>query len=657
LNHAPGLGLRILNGSFLFTFFCCAIAATFSDTRILHAGQAPPFKLLSPAQDQVVIAKKPRIQVAFSQPMEEKSLLVMLDGIDISQVLTSTADGFSYQPIQVLQPGPHILMISGATVRGESVNQEFLFSTRHYKNLEKGFSENQLTVLGQAALGRSESRDDQIPDKRLEAGLRTNSQVREKGFDLAFNANLKFIDQDIPAVAPEKKGLDLIDFLMAADYVRGSMQTHAEFGDTQLDLSKNTLSYLVRRGAQLSMGSEIARVGGFSLNSSQTYGYDGGLGVSNDLNRHMHGVYGDLNLLDKRMRLRAIYTTGGEQGDGFGTIGLEDRNTQGNAAGLVLTTDFFQGRLVSEFEFNSSRFDADTTDDQAAESDNACRMEIQGSVDRYTYGAAYKYFGPNYEVVGNQGLEKDRAGFELNGGAGFEKHSLSLAFSSLRDNVDNDGTRPVLQTRTAAITYSYMGLERWPLSLAYQREASESSREPDGLLPVDYHMDTVSGTIGYIYNQWNISLQGNYGLMDDLTANDADTTNIMVALMPQFFTEAISVSPNLCYNQAKDHASGIQTDSYTVSMSIQGQFLDSRLAYGLGGTLDFTSTSDDLMDQQTRSYYFNLDYKLGDFLRGSITPAIGLRGESNEIHDRTTDQTTRDYAFLLTLSVGVLGSF
>jgi hypothetical protein len=656
LNHAPRSGHRVFNTPLIFTFFCCAMATLFLETNRLDAEQTAPIKLLSPAENQVVIAKKPRIEAAFTQPMNVQSLLVMLDGIDISQVLKSNAEGFSFLPIQVLPPGPHTLTISGTTARGESISQTFSFSTRHYETLEKGFSENQLTVLGQAALGRSENREEQVPDKRLEAGLRTSSQVREQGLDLAFNADLKFMDQDIPATAPEKKGLDLIDFLLSTDYVRGDMTTHAEIGDTQVDLSKNTLSYLLRRGAQLSVDSGIVKLGGFSVNSAQTYGYDGGLGVSNDLNRHVHGIYGDLNLLSQRVSLRAIYTTGGEEGDGFGTTGL-DRNAEGHATGVVLTTDFFQGRLVSEFEIDGSRFDADTTDDQAAESDNAYRMEFRGAVDRYTYGAIYKYFGPCYEVVGNQGLEKDRAGFELNGGAGFERHGVSLTFGSFRDNVDDDGTRPVLQTRTAAIVYSYMGLERLPVSLAYQIEASDSTRDPDGMLPVDYKMDTVSGTIGYLYNQWNIALQCTYGLMDDMTANNSDTTNVMVALMPQFFNEIISVSPNLCYSQAQDLAADIHTDSYTVSMSIQGQLPDSKLTYGLGGTLDFTTTSDDLMDQRTNSYYFNLDYKLGDVLQGRVTPAIGLRGESNEIHDRTTDQTTRDYAFLLVLSVGSLASF
>jgi hypothetical protein len=656
LNHAPGSDLKICNVSLRLTLLCWTAAAIFLAPQRLYAEQAPVARLLSPAQNQVVIAKKPRIEVAFAQPVETQTLLVMLDGIDISQVLTATADGFSFHPIQVLQPGPHLLAVSGTTAGGESVSQEFSFTTRHYENLEKAYSENQLTVLGQAALGRSESRDEQVPDKRLEAGLHTESQIREKGLDFALNGNLKFVDQDIPAVAPEKKGLDLIDFLMSADYTRGSMNTHAEVGDTQVDLSRNTLSYLVRRGAQISMGTGTARIGGFSVNSAQTYGYEGGLGVSNDLNRHMHGIYGDLNLLDKRLNLRTIYMTGGEEGDGFGTTGL-DRNTQGNATGVVLTTDFFQGRLVSEFELNGSDFDADTTDDQAAESDSAYRLEIRGALDRYTYTAAYKYFGPRYEVVGNQGLEKDREGFELNGGAGFDKHGFSLALASFKDNVDNDPTRPVIQTRTAALTYSYMGLERVPISLDYQREMAESSREPDGTLPVDYQMDSVSGTIAYVYNQWNIALQGNYGLMDDMTSMDADTTNVMVALMPQFFGEYVSVSPNLCYNLAKDHASAIQTDTTILSMSLQGRLPNDKFTYGLGGTLDFTSTSDDLMDQRTSSYYFNLEYKLDGFFQGYLVPSVGLRGESNEIHDRTTDQTLRDYAFLLTVSASAVISF
>ena len=40
-----------------------------------------------------------------------------------------------------------------------------------------------------------------------------------------------------------------------------------------------------------------------------------------------------------------------------------------------------------------------------------------------------------------------------------------------------------------------------------------------------------------------------------------------------------------------------------------------------------------------------------------IVPAIGLRGESNEVDDRINDVTTRDYAFMVTLSINSLTSF
>jgi hypothetical protein len=142
-----------------------------------------------------------------------------------------------------------------------------------------------------------------------------------------------------------------------------------------------------------------------------------------------------------------------------------------------------------------------------------------------------------------------------------------------------------------------------------------------------------------------------------MTAYDADTTNTLVAFMPQYYSEQISVSPNLSYNQTQDHATDIDTDAYTISMEIQGRLPNDKFRYGLGGTLDFTSTSDDMVDQRTTAFHLNLEYELGRFLKGRIIPAIGLRGESNEIDDRINDVTTRDYVFMVTLSINSMTSF
>jgi hypothetical protein len=604
----------------------------------------------------VAIAKKPRIVMALARPIDQGTLLVLLDGTDITQVLTRAGDGFAFNPIQVLEPGLHTLAVSATSSEGETLSQEFNFTTRHNERYEKAYSRNQLTVLAQNAFAKSDNLDGQVPDRRVEGNLNTLSQLQDSGLDVKVNADIKYVEQDMPTVTPEKKGLDLIDYLVTAEFNRGSVTTHAEIGDTLVDLSSNTLSSLSRRGAQLSFGGNRAKVGGFSVNSAQTYGYDGEAGIDSDTGSHIHGAYGDLNFLDNRLRMRAIYTHGGEQGDSFGTTAT-DRHAESHTTGFILTTDFFEGRLVSEIEGDFNRFDEDTTDDQTFRSDSAYRLNVQGGIDRYTYGATYKYFGANYEVVGNQCLEKDRQGIELTGGAGFERHSVSLAFANYRNNVDLDETRPVVQTQTGMVDYAYSGIERFPITFSYQLERSGSSREPAETMPVDYAIDSLSSSVSYLYNQWNIMLQGTYALQDDKTVNNADTTNTLISLMPQYFSELVSISPNLSYNRTDDRAADIQTDMVTVALDIQGRLPNDRFRYGLGGTLDFTTTSDDYVDQRTTTYHFNLEYELGRFLKGSIIPAVGLRGESNLVKDRISDTFTREYVFMVTFSANAVTSF
>ncbi len=613
-------------------------------------------QLWTPLEDQVTIAKRPKIEAVFTKPIAPQTLFIMLDGMDITQLAVVNARGFVYTPIQVLAPGNHTLTVSGESGQGQTFTQELTFTTRHYQNLELGYSENELTFVGQGKLAKSESMEGQVPDEKIEVNLRSVSKIQEKGFDLSFNTNVRYLHQDIEPIAPEKTGADLIDFLLSTHYTQGSVTTHAELGDTDIVLSENTLPYLRRRGGQLSVGSDKVAVGGFTANSAQTYGYDGELGLGNDPQKHIYGWYGDLNLMDNRLRLRLLHTAGGETGSSFG-IYTQETDKEGQVSGAVLTTDFFEGKLVTEFEYDRAEFDNDTTDGQDAEEDTAYRLQFQGGVDRYSYGLVYKYIGPQYEVVGNQGLEKDRAGIALNGGAGFDRHTVSLTYSRYQDNVEDDNTLPVLVTHTGGVDYAYLGFEKVSLNLTYQKEVAESSDEPALFAPTDRTTDTFSSGIAYALDAWNFGFQGTYSLTDDRTDMDTDCENLTLALLPQYYSEAVSVSPNLTFNQTKDLAADMTTDSYTLGLDVQGRLYKDKFSYGMGGTLDFTRTNDDSVDQQTTVYYVNLDYRIGERIWGYLSPVVGLRGESSEIEDKVFDQTTRDYVFMLVFSTTALFSF
>src|SRR5512136_468395 len=75
--------------------------------------QAPDWlNLLSPAENAEMIGRRPNIKGEFRTKVREGSLLLVLDGADITQIATVTGSGFSYRPVLVLAAGSHSLTIS-----------------------------------------------------------------------------------------------------------------------------------------------------------------------------------------------------------------------------------------------------------------------------------------------------------------------------------------------------------------------------------------------------------------------------------------------------------------------------------------------------------------------------------------------------------------
>ena len=171
---------------------------------------------------------------------------------------------------------------------------------------------------------------------------------------------------------------------------------------------------------------------------------------------------------------------------------------KGDVAGLVFTTDFFSGQLLTEIEYDESSIDhnpsgtelstslidsdlsLDTTGDtnSGKERDKAYRILIGGLKSVYSYEVSYEYTGPEYEVVGNQGLSSDRAGYSFVGGFFSEQHSVNLFANNFWDNVDSDPLYQRVNSRGGGVEYSYTGLLRFPMSISYERGSQRSEDEP-----------------------------------------------------------------------------------------------------------------------------------------------------------------------------------
>lgn len=86
---------------------------------------------ISPVPNTEIIGKRPVIKVEFSEPYAHKTIVVLLDGTDVTQVLTRTERGFEYKPIFVLSPGGHDLLISATDQEGRQFQKSISFKTRH----------------------------------------------------------------------------------------------------------------------------------------------------------------------------------------------------------------------------------------------------------------------------------------------------------------------------------------------------------------------------------------------------------------------------------------------------------------------------------------------------------------------------------------------
>jgi hypothetical protein len=616
-------------------------------------------QLLTPSEGTQIISKKPVIKCSIKVPFDPQKLLVLLDGTDISGILEITPEGFEYRPMGVLISGPHTLSITAYTAEGMELKKDFTFSTRHSKTFEEAYSNNEVTTLYEKKLGQSEKAIT-YPSWKEESNLASDSKLKEKGWEFSFNTNVRHFDQNLPVTPPLEKGLSLANYLFQGKYTANRFSFLSEIGDVQINETSNTVQGLARRGGNLVFQSQDLhlQLRSFVVKSEQVFGFNGGMGIEGTSDDHIMGVSGDLGLISDKLRFRTIYVKGGEEGDSLGisTMGGEKK---GDVLGLLLTTDFFKQKLVTEAELDFSRFDADTSDEFPREDDKAYRLKIGGASGIYTYEGFYEYMGPEYEVIGNQGLQKNREGCTLKAGANHPIHVVNLSFAQYNDNVNKDDLFPRTYTYQGTADYIFKKFQSLPIGVSYQKTRLDSRWEPPETFPVKIDTDTVTGMINYIKPPWNLGFSTSYSVQNDLTDESNDTTNITLTLIPALTLDkpSLSVSPSYSFTRSISRLINVHTDTHTATLDLRGDLFDKKLSYGFGGTHSIFKTSDGSSNQDTLSTNFDVSYLLVKNFGGFLNPSVGIRGLYNRTNDRILNQSTNEFALFLVVQTLLSLSF
>ncbi len=586
-------------------------------------------RLVEPEPGVLFYGKKPHIRVEFSVGIDPNSTTVVLDNSDVTELSTIEEHSVEYTPIRVLPAGQHTLIISCRSKGGEAINREFHFETRHYKVADEFYSASKLT-FNYDGMPYTSLDDSNQPDSKLEANLHSSVYLKKDNWFIEGDATTRYLDQNTPALDPMGKGVDLINYLVTArrDSKGGYILT--QLGDITVDVSENTICNLTRRGGKFGWHSDLLSFETFSMRTQQSYGIEGGTGISDDMDSHIFGVTGKLQVIPNVLQIRALYATAGEEESSFG-IYNEELYSRGDVFGIIVSSSIWDGRLGFEAEWDVSRYDQDSTDEFGKIDDRLYRIEGSLSGDFLSLRSGFIYIGPDYQVVSNPGVDKDKEGIYLDGQLTYKSSNFDYHASWFRDNVDNDELYPKMNMYDLSLNYNYTGFNNWSLGLNVGKSIRKTSDEPDPTTEVYDDTSAVGLNIGYFKDIFSFNLQTGYSYQNDHTSSGNDSSSINVNVSPSINLEKISITPSFSFNRSEFYALDQILDTFTWNLDVRGTFFE-RVDYQLSSTYTISRSNDDSVDEESYDTQVQISYLLGTW-RYLKNASLALK----LLHNKTVD--------------------
>jgi hypothetical protein len=615
-----------------------------------------PITILSPAEGEVVIGKKPPLRFQLGSSLKETPIFVMLDGSDITQMTTRTDEFIEYQPITVLNSGQHAVTVVYLSAEGQEERQEFTFSLRHTELFEEATTNLALSPIYEGVIDKTDNLS--IPNSKIQANLGLSTGVKEGNWRTSFESNFRYLDQSLPVAAPQSKGIDLANYRLKADYTSEETNINAEVGDIIIDESPTTVSGLGRRGAKVNYQTGDITVGAFMANSSQVSGFNGGTGLENTSEDHIYGISLAKNFSEYNTFVKTLYITGGQNSDGNSTANtIMSTPRKGDTLAFIFGSKLFEDTLGIDGEFDLSRYDADTTDNYGKEVDRAYKLRVGGMNGQFAYDALYEYLGTNYRVIDNDGLQRDKEGVTLQGRYFESVHSVDVSLSTYTNNVDNDPLFATIRTNRGSIGYQYSGISTLPLSLRYEKSTLRSKDEPTPDAFLDTSTDAVSLSANYLNDSWNIGTTAKYSRQDDQSNFNNDSKIVTYMITPSYFIEDFSITPGFMFNRATSPLTTTDTSSASLQLFGNETLFQQKFTYALSGI--YTKTKNDIgsYNQESLSSEARIAYIFEHNQSWLSDPSVGLRGLYTKQTDHILDQCTETGALLFFVSLPVNYTF
>lgn len=622
---------------FVFIIFCLILFGIFYPPLSFAEQINDPINIIFPIENSEIISKKPEIKVELDKTVQRETIILLFDGNDVTKLITFTEQGFEFKPFMPVPSGNHTISIIAKDKEGRQIEKTLSFRTKHTEIFDEAQSNNNVTVIYQGVLRKPDTNTN-LPYSKVEGNLSSENKLKSQSWEFTFNTNIRYFDQNEASNLP-KKGIDIVNWILTGTYTKELLKAKINLGDIQINESPYTISGLSRKGGSFSFEYDNIQMNTFTVKSEALYGCRGGVGIETSSSDHIMGLSGSIKLFDRKMEFKTIYITGSEPSSGFGISELNG-NRQGNVWGVLLTSNFFENKLITEFEMAFSRYDPDTSDEFGRKSDKAYKAKFYGVIDKYNYEVMYEYIGRDYQVVGNT-LQKDLQGLNFRGGANWSGHSLNLSFARYNDNVRGDKLFPRVYNTQISVDYSLNKIPEIPIGVNYQKSIQKSTKEPENTNRVNIETDTISGRVNYIKDKLNIGFITTYSVMNDKVEKNNDTTSITYTIAPVYNDVNYSFSTNFSLNQSKIKLTGVRTDTYTTNMDMK-TLLTQKLSLDIAGTYSITKANDGSINTKNLNGTIQLTYDLSKLLKDYVKPVIAWKATYSKIRDKINSLNNKD---------------
>ncbi len=608
--------------------------------------------VVQPAPDSVFTGRKPVIESAFTADVDTSSLIVLLDGMDITQASVLSPDNISYTSPVPVGGGLHTVEVLGTNADGTPLYISWSFTVQHSEKYDEIGFNSDITASYSVNVDEKEELSP-LTDRVLEGSGPLNFHVKKDGREFSLAGNLYYYQQDDePGLGAADEGGDFRNFLLTGRWKTDRSVKTLEVGDLGIDETYYTALNLYRRGARFSLDLSRKSFSLFSLSSAPVVGVRDGLDVGVDTDENIIGTSFRATSADGRTGLHIAYLTGREE-SGYG-VSLPGDAKEGDVIGVVLGRTLIPAKLSLHLEGASSSFDSDLTDAQGEEGGWAVFTGLTWmAAPKLTVKASAERVGKEFRSIGAPDALNDFDKVSLTGDLFLKKHTLNLATSWSRSNVEDDAEIPVSTQMALDAMDTWLPKNNLSLQTRLYTDSVDTSGEPAGFDPFSTRTDILSTLVNYNLTRWSLGTFLSLSRTDDTTGINQDTkqeeVRLDLAYNPSSRFSASITLPQ--FIRDRDDGAGVDYETLNTSALVNAVLYGDALTFDLSANRGLFNASDDSADQVSTTVTTRLAYSFSSLFPEYSSPSVILGSEHSRTVDEVADTDMTQYRVFLTLEL------